>query len=122
MEVVIAGRTVHLPDHVSTEAGTVCPLSGIERGLCEQWVRLVYRARGTEAVDDPGEDEERLSWGPNWIPAWAVDQIAADALAVDALEQVAEHKRRTANDLERLLGEAGDVLASVYGGGVLWGP
>jgi len=111
LEVVIAGRTVFLPDTASTRHGAVCILAlrFPERGAKDEWVRLVYRGRGVEprlGEDDPGY---------RGIPVDVVDEIMADDLASEAQRETREQAR-----LWRALTAGGDALATAYGGGVLW--
>jgi len=109
MELVIAGRTVFLPDTASTRHGAVCMIATIERGAKDCWVRLVYRARGVKARQ--GEDDP----GYRGIRADDLDLIVADDLVSEAMRGVRAEAR-----LYRALSSGGDVLGTAFGEGVLW--
>ena len=105
MNVVIKGRTVYLPDTVETVRGAVLKLEQLERGSREEWVRLVYRARGTELQEaevDPGF--------MTVSPATLDDVVAAEESFAVAME-VRELARLT-----RTLSLGGLALAIAYGG------
>jgi len=107
MEVIVAGRTVFLPDTASTRHGSVCMLATIERGKRECWVRLAYRGRGV--VERKGEDDP----GYRGIRAEDLDAMMADDLAHEAQRETREQTR-----LWRALTAGGDALATAYGSGV----